>query len=349
MAQTEKLTDPEAIAEAALAKMVTLRLRPDPSHFTVWYRYFGDAFPDLTKTVDQILDGGGMSNEQCTDLFVNFFTTEAESAKMEDFSVRLDEVMDQAVRYLDEAGAEAAEFGETLAGASEGLSGTEPDATAILRDVLSATRDMQARQKSMENKLIQSSGEIGRLREEVEETRREATTDGLTGLANRRLFDLRVREDMSRAADTEEDLCLLMLDIDHFKKFNDSFGHLIGDHVLKLLATILRAGLKGKDLAARYGGEEFGVLLPQTNLQNAVKVAEGIRVQLSKKKVVNRSTGQDLGKITLSVGLSRFRPREQADEFIERADMSLYAAKKSGRNKVLYEADLECLAKAANS
>ena len=118
MAQTEKLTDPEAIAEAALAKMVTLRLRPDPSHSTVWYRYFGDAFPDLTKTVDQILDGGGMSNEQCTDLFVNFFTTEVESAKMEDFFVLLDEVMDQAVRYLDKAGAEAAEFGETLAGAS---------------------------------------------------------------------------------------------------------------------------------------------------------------------------------------------------------------------------------------
>ncbi len=187
------------------------------------------------------------------------------------------------------------------------------------------------------------------MREEVEETRREATTDGLTGLANRRLFDLRVREDVNRAADTEEDLCLLMLDIDHFKKSNDTFGHLIGDHVLKLLATILRAGLKGKDLAARYGGEEFGVLLPQTNLNNAVKVAEGIREQISKKKVVNRSTGQDLGKITLSVGVSRFRPGEHMNDFIERADMSLYAAKKSGRNKVLSEDDLETLAKAANS
>lgn len=208
---------------------------------------------------------------------------------------------------------------------------------------------MQSRQKSMENKLIQSSGEIGRLREEVEETRREATTDGLTGLANHRLFDLRVRKNMSRAADTDEDLCLLVLDIDHFKKFNDSFGLLIGDHVLKLLATILRTGLKGKDLAARYGGEGFGVLLPQTNLQNADEVAEGIREQLPKKKVVNRSTGQDLGKITLSVGVSRFRPAEQADEFNERANISLYAAKKSGRNKVLTEADLESLAKAASS
>ncbi len=160
LAHTEKLTDPEDIAEAALARMVALGLRPDPSHFTVWYHYFGDTFPDLTKSIDQILDGGGMSNEQCTDLFVSFFTSEAESAKMEDFSIRLDEVMDQAVRYLDEAGAEAAEFGDTLAGASEGLSSTENDATAILREVLSATRNMQARQKSMENKLIQSSGEI---------------------------------------------------------------------------------------------------------------------------------------------------------------------------------------------
>lgn len=343
MAISDNPKIPRQVANSALAKMTELDIQPEPRHFTIWYHYFDDSFPDLSREINLLLaDSGGMSEAQCLGLFEKYFTAEAESSLMHDVSQKLDRAMEQAVQYLNEAGEDAAEFGETLAGASDDLtkSKEESDPFEILKEVIEATREMQVRQKTMENQLRQSSTEIGRLQEEVEETRREATTDGLTGLANRKLFDTRIRDDAGEAEESGDELCLMMLDIDHFKNFNDNHGHQIGDHVLRLLAAILKSGLRGRDLAARYGGEEFGVILPQTSITNALRVAENIRQQVSQKKIVNRGTGESLGKITLSIGVSQYNVGEKINEFIERADVALYAAKNGGRNQVMSERDI---------
>jgi diguanylate cyclase len=133
----------------------------------------------------------------------------------------------------------------------------------------------------------------------------------------------------------------LMCDVDHFKKFNDTYGHLTGDQVLRLTALAVKQNVKGKDVAARYGGEEFVVALPNTPLQAAITVADHIRRAVMTKELVKRSTGEKLGRVTISIGAAALHPNDTAMTLIERADQCLYAAKRAGRNRVICETDPE--------
>jgi diguanylate cyclase len=139
----------------------------------------------------------------------------------------------------------------------------------------------------------------------------------------------------------------MLTDIDHFKAFNDNFGHLTGDQVLRLVAMSVRHNVKGKDTAARYGGEEFAVILPNTVLRAAVTVAEHIRRAVMAKELMKRSTGEHLGRMTISIGVATVRAGDTGQSLIERADTCLYAAKRHGRNRVMCETDPEVVADSA--
>lgn len=152
---------------------------------------------------------------------------------------------------------------------------------------------------------------------------------------------------IAEALETNEAMSLMLTDIDHFKTFNDNFGHLTGDQVLRLVAMAVKHNVKGKDTAARYGGEEFAVLLPNTALRAAVTVAEHIRRAVMAKELMKRSTGEQLGRITISIGVAALRKGDSGQSLIERADICLYAAKRHGRNRVMCEADPEVSAESA--
>ena len=190
-----------------------------------------------------------------------------------------------------------------------------------------------------------SSTEIARLRNELDDLKREASTDALTQLANRKMFDHALKLGIHQAGLDGAPICLLMIDIDHFKQFNDTYGHLLGDQILKLVARTLTELVQVKDTAARYGGEEFAVILPGVNLDAAIAVAETIRSQVADKRVTNRRTGQVLGQVTLSAGAAVYAPGESVGAFIHRADEALYLAKHDGRNRVRSETDLVTAAK----
>jgi diguanylate cyclase len=132
-----------------------------------------------------------------------------------------------------------------------------------------------------------------------------------------------------------------MIDIDHFKKFNDTYGHLIGDEVLRVVARLLRENVKGRDTPARYGGEEFAVILPQTSLNHAAKLAEQIRNTLASRKVHDKRTDASYGTLTVSIGAAKFQPGEPLDPLVQRADQALYRAKNQGRNRVVTEDELD--------
>jgi diguanylate cyclase len=160
-------------------------------------------------------------------------------------------------------------------------------------------------------------------------------TDGLTGIANRKMFDFVLRQAALDGMESGDPLSLLMLDIDHFKKFNDTHGHHghhVGDQVLRLLATVLKQSVKGQDTPARYGGEEFAVVLPQTVLDNAVRLAEAIRLRVARRSVVNRATSQRLGSFTVSIGAASVTGAWTSVELIALADRALYEAKAAGRD-----------------
>jgi diguanylate cyclase len=144
---------------------------------------------------------------------------------------------------------------------------------------------------------------------------------------------------MAKARNAGEPLVLLMVDIDLFKRFNDTHGHQVGDQVLRLVARTLTDCVRGGDLPARYGGEEFAVILPRTTLVNSRPIGERIRTTLAARKIVRRNTGEALGGITVSLGAALYRVGESADTLIQRADSALYSAKKQGRNRLVLETD----------
>ena len=204
-----------------------------------------------------------------------------------------------------------------------------------------ATRDMEENNSKLEHSLKASKQEITQLQVNLEAVRNESLTDPLTSLANRKYFDQTLDKCMAQSAETGEPLTLLLTDIDHFKAFNDTFGHLTGDQVLRLVALAVKQNVKGQDVAARYGGEEFAVILPNTPLRSALTVAEHVRRAVMTKELMKRSTGEHLGRVTVSIGVASFQKGESAQSLIERADNCLYAAKRAGRNRVLSETDPE--------
>ena len=281
----------------------------------------------------------------------NSYPTTTKTPRVHDAATKLKQELNEILNRLGAAGDDAAQYGRSLDTFTEQLTDVEDgDAIgAVLSDIVTATRAMERQNHDLEQQLESSSTEITQLREDLEDVRREAITDAMTGIFNRRLFDIRLREKATLAQENSHNLSLLMIDIDDFKNFNDAYGHLIGDLILKLLANMLTDTIKGRDTAARYGGEEFAIILPDTSLQNAVKVAEAIRARIKEKELKNRSTGENMGRITVSIGVACYLLGEDLSDFVARADAALYAAKHAGRDRVLTERQVTAAAMSGKS
>jgi diguanylate cyclase len=242
-----------------------------------------------------------------------------------------------------EALSASASYDASLSGASEKLLAAQSreQVKTIVEMLVNSTREMRETNKALEDRLAFSKSEISNLQHSLEAIRAESLTDPLTGLGNRKYFDRMIDTTVQSALLSGEPLSLLMFDIDHFKSFNDSYGHLTGDQVLRLVAMSLKHAIKGQDITARYGGEEFAVVLPNTALRQALTVADHIRRGVMAKELKKKSTGEILGRVTISVGVSMLRQGDDTDALIERADACLYAAKRNGRNRVVCELDPE--------
>lgn len=342
-----KFSDPVDIAahcaRAAIGMMDRHGVPPHPHNFTVWYAFVADRNPELTATINGILRAGQKFSEEVNaDLYERFFGTDRQEAELREVGKRIEDAVVRVLEYLTTANQGAANYGTALENFSGelGRAPSPADLAKLVNTVLNETKLMMAVNQQLEERLANSSNEVARLREDLDQLKREATTDALTGLANRKLFDIALREAALEAEEDRKFLSLLMIDIDYFKQFNDTHGHMLGDQVLKLVAKTISDCIKGKDTAARYGGEEFSVVLPETRLKDACKVAEAIRKQVADRKVMNRRTGQVLGQVTLSVGAAEYEFGETLGAFVHRADEALYHAKRHGRNQVRTQEDL---------
>lgn len=177
--------------------------------------------------------------------------------------------------------------------------------------------------------------ERSELYEKTEELKKISITDSLTGLLNRRYFQERLTEEIERSRRHGIPVCLMMIDIDNFKNFNDTYGHPGGDDILKLLSQALRNYIRAIDVAARYGGEEFTIILPQTNKQDAGIIADRLCKEIGKKETLQKKF-TDTGSLTVSIGLAAFpNDAESIEELIRNADRALYQAKLQGKNRVV--------------
>lgn len=328
---------PREYARAALAMMEEKDIQPKPNNFAVWYRYFSGAYPELKRTLDVIVEAGlPFTEERNAEIYDRFLGVTLDEEFLEDATLRVETELIKLMSHIEEAGSDAKAYGDTLSTVSGSLSdeGELGNMKAVLEHVLDATRTMETRNQLLETRLKDSAGEIQSLKEDVESLRHEAMTDALTGVANRKLFDEEIRMSAAEAMDTETPLSLLMVDIDYFKKFNDNHGHQVGDQVLRFVAKLLKSCVRSEDLTARYGGEEFSIILRNTDLVNGAKVGQHVRNTISKKTILNRTTGESLGTITVSIGAAQYIVGESIESWIERADQALYLAKENGRNRV---------------
>lgn len=306
-----------------------------PPNYAVWYSYVSGTDSRLTAEIDRLIESKTAFTGEINDRLFRDFASECDLEQFNKVRGEMATILNEVSGTLSTVGSEAQSYGGTLDGVVRDIETSRDldDIREVLISLVTETRSMQRSTHLLQEHLESKSHEITLLQEELEAERKRASRDPLTGLANRMaLFD--ALEKMTDNSGESRPLSVLMLDIDHFKRVNDTFGHLIGDRVIRFVAQVLQQNTKGRDLAARYGGEEFAVLLPDTGLEGAKAVAERIRVTVADAKLVRSDNKEPLGQITTSVGVAQYHRGEDAAEFINRADQALYASKHNGRNKV---------------
>lgn len=333
-----------AFADIALGQMKALRQSATPRNYEIWYAYASGCHPALNQQVNATLKAKGtIAEADLVQIYENYLSPTRLTERIDLVGSQVKGEIDQVMAMIDAAVGSASSYTESLAGATEQLvrSKDRDGLRAIVETLVQTTKTMEISNRHLEERLNASKQEINDLQENLEAVRTESLTDPLTQLANRKFFDITLEKAVAEALETNEALSLLLTDIDHFKTFNDNFGHLTGDQVLRLVAMSVKHNVKGKDTTARYGGEEFAVILPNTILRAAVTVAEHIRRAVMAKELMKRSTGEHLGRMTISIGVATLRNGDTGQSLIERADTCLYAAKRHGRNRVICEADPE--------
>lgn len=333
----------QAVARTALALMNTHGVEPGPENYEIFFAYAGGKNGALSRAVDAVLQAKKPFTPDVLEELRHHINRQSRSVdELDSLSKDVSAALDSVMVALETAGKDATAYGKTLTSAIAELLG-EPSPMALRKlmdGLIGATHAMEARTKMLEDELQKSSSEVNELRSKLEDVRKESLTDPLTAIANRKLFEAALENAIKDASETSEEFALCMCDIDHFKNFNDTWGHQTGDQVLRLVAACLSENVKGRDTAARYGGEEFAVILRQTKLEHAINLANQIRGHVESKKLVKKSTGDILGSITISIGVAQYVPGETAANLIWRADECLYAAKRAGRNCVVGEHSL---------
>jgi diguanylate cyclase len=333
-----------AFAEVALGQIRSLRQTAIPRNYEIWYVYATGYNAPLNKVINETLARNGRLTEaDLEQIYETYLSHLKTTDRIDKVGARVIGEIDDVMNLITDALGMSASYEAHLSGATEKLAAAEnqDQVKVVVDQLVKSTREMRETNKALEDRLSLSKTEISNLQQSLEAIRAESLTDPLTGLGNRKYFDHSIEMAVQNALETGEPLSLLMFDIDHFKSFNDSYGHLTGDQVLRLVGMSLKQTIKGQDITARYGGEEFAVVLPNTALRQALTVADHIRRAVMSKELKKKSTGEILGRVTISVGVSMLKPGDDTDSLIERADACLYAAKRNGRNRVICEVDPE--------
>lgn len=317
------------------------RVPPTPSNFYLWFQYSLGTSSDLKRAID-ILIGNKRKFDATTnrDLFETYVGSDAAGGVVSNASQQLQSVMASAKQFLSVAIADNRSQMQAISEvADKSEAGVDPK--LLVENLVNELAKAATRATKLETSFVESTRELDTIRDSLNKSEERAKTDTLTGLPNRRALDEFFRTAQIAAMEKGEPLSVLLIDIDHFKKFNDNFGHGVGDQVLRLMAKVLRERVREIDLPARYGGEELIAVLPGADLATCAMVAERIRRSISECQITRRSTGEVLPSITVSIGAGQFQLGESMAELIERCDRALYQAKGNGRNRVVTENELD--------
>jgi diguanylate cyclase len=320
----------------ALAKM---GLSVNPINYSLLYEYYLGNNEPLRNILDPYIElKEDLEPKQAKQIFEDHIV-HGQSDQLKKLSDEIRELIATVLNLISNAGGEGEKFNGSLEAYKGQLEQVETIQEAaeiknLVHSMIDEAREMLDSNKRFSQQLDTTSREIGLLRAEMQDLRLQASLDSLTGLGNRKTFD----ESLSRALDSAPDdmssVCLMMVDIDNFKRINDEYGHLIGDKILRFIADILKRSVKGRDTVSRFGGDEFGVVLEETPPSGAYRLAESIRQTVAKSALKRTDTGEPIGSITVSIGVDCNQNGDDVEDLLHRADKALYESKQKGRNRV---------------
>jgi diguanylate cyclase len=325
------------VADRANRLMSHQSIPPTPENFSVWFSYAMGGSQALKKTIDILLANNRAFDPSINhDLYVTYVNPQPRGSLTGDFPEQLHGVIASAQAFLATAISDNRSQIETLGEVSSQVE-VAADPRKIIHKLVKELSNATARSSALEANLVKASEELDQIRDSLKLAEQHSNTDALTGLANRRSLEAFLRSAQIAAVERASPLSILMLDIDHFKKFNDSFGHQVGDQVLRLVARVLQESVRDCDLAARYGGEELLAVLPDADLDSCIDIAERVRRRVADARLTRRATGEAISSVTVSIGTAQFRSSEAPEALIERCDRALYEAKRAGRNRTVGE------------
>lgn len=325
------------VARAAIEMMEGAKVWPTALNFELWLYLVTDPTGALAIEIERILKSGEPITDVIAEELAHTFLPKVRlQDQIKDAGEQLSQELATVSQAIQIAQRTNASYSQQLAGVSLELSeGVQPsDLKHIVFGLSQATTRVQTENRELEQRLAESTAEVGRLRDHLVQVRRDATTDGLTNLANRKAFDEELERTCAEADCDGSTLHLAVLDIDHFKTFNDTWGHQTGDQVLRYVASVIgRVGAPPR-FAARYGGEEFAMIFVHESANQVEQTLHEIRMEVSSRRLKRRSTNEQLGAITISAGFAERRPAERPISLMDRADTALYESKRAGRNRV---------------
>jgi diguanylate cyclase len=311
-------------------------LPTDPLNYCIWYEYASEKNEKLNAAIDDHLKSNGAFSEEINRQLYNQYIAGGSETVTTLVREGLKKVFSEIVGAIKTTHHHFSASENHLESINDSIvpNLSEADLEKIVKQIKNEIKSLESTNGSFKDQLQQAANEIDQLKSKMAQYREEALKDPLTRIDNRRGFEKKLKNAIAHANADETSLCLVIADIDYFKKVNDTHGHLVGDNVLRMVAATIKDSIKGKDMAARIGGEEFAILLPDTPFDGAMKLANDMRLSFERLDLKKKSTGESLGKITLSFGVAKYKTNEATEDFVNRADEALYKSKNTGRNKV---------------
>ena len=340
--------------ELAQQVVETMRRHGSPAYpraFEVWYAHLSGEVPALAMAMDALLaaNDGAVGTADIDALYDRFIATDRLARQADRTSLQVLGEIDGMMSLIDQALSSSERYHGRLSAMSEDVppSADRQKLREWVEALVLSTREEIARKTQLEGQLREAAHEIRNLREALESTRAEALTDPLTGLANRRHFEDMLQRSIDQATLRREPFALVMADIDYFKRFNDAHGHLTGDQVLRLVARTMTDKFKDKAIITRFGGEEFAIILPESDASAGKFGAETVQQALLTRELIKRSTNENLGRITISLGVACYRRGDTPASIVERADQALMMAKRDGRNRTVTDEAIDTISRVA--